>query len=46
MNNPTASRTRMVLFVAVAFGVTYLMGIPLYFGYASGADVNVFRWRR
>lgn len=42
MNNPTASRTRMVLFVAVAFGVTYLMGIPLYFGYTSGADVNVF----
>lgn len=42
MNAKSASRTRMVLFLIIAFGLTYLMGIPLYFGYASGADVNVF----
>lgn len=42
MLNATHSRTRMVLFLAIAFGLTYLMGIPLYYGYVSGADVNVF----
>ena len=42
MNAKSASRTRMVLFLTIALGLTYLMGIPLYFGYASGADVNVF----
>ena len=42
MRNPTPERTRMALFLLVAFGLTYLMGIPLYLGYRSGADVNVF----
>ena len=30
MNAKSASRTRMVLFLIIAFGLTYLMGIPLY----------------
>lgn len=39
---PGESRTRMAVFLAVAFGLTYLMGIPLGIGYYSGADVNLF----
>ena len=42
MNDRAASRTQMAVYLAVAFGLPYLMGIPLYIGYASGADVNVF----
>ena len=41
-NNKTASRKEMLIFLAVAFGVPYLMGLPMCLGYNSGADVSVF----
>lgn len=38
----SASRTELLIFLAIAYGVPYLMGIPMYFGHASGADVTAF----
>lgn len=41
-NNKMASRKEMLIFLAIAFGVPYLMGLPMYLGHSSGADVSVF----
>ena len=41
-NNKTMSRKEILIFLAVAFGVPYLMGLPMYWGHSSGADVSVF----
>ena len=41
-NNKTVSRKEILIFLAVAFGVPYVMGLPMYLGHSSGADVSVF----
>ena len=38
----SASRTELLIFLAIAYGVPYLMGIPMYFSHVSGADITEF----
>ena len=46
MNNsrilPTEEKKRLRIFIAIAFGVTLLMSIPMYFAFRRGMDLGVF----
>ena len=46
MNNsrilPTDEKIRLRIFIAIAFGVTLLMSIPMYFAFKHGMDLGVF----
>lgn len=40
--NQSLSRKELWIFLAIAYGCPYLMGIPMYFGLSAGADVTAF----
>lgn len=40
--NQSLSRKELWIFLAIAYGCPYLMGIPMYFALTAGADVTVF----
>lgn len=46
MNNSMSlsvdEKKRLCIFIAIAFGVTLLMSIPMYFGYRNGVNLAVF----
>lgn len=35
-------KKKMIIFLAAAYGITYLMAIPMYFGMKKGCDLSVF----
>ena len=37
-----SSKKQMIVFIIIAYGLTYLMGIPMYFGFKQGVDLSVF----
>ena len=39
---PINEKKRLWIFIAIAFGVTLLMSIPMYFGFKHGVDLSVF----
>ena len=41
MNTKTEKR-QLIIFAAVAYGITYLLGILMWYGYAKGIDLSTF----
>ena len=35
-------KTKLTVFFAVAYGLTALMAVPMYFGFRNGSDLAVF----